>query len=64
MAELRYHITGLLEEERERRACIEHASLHRIDELEAQVHWYRLKKYKEEPWMQSNISMEHRIAVW
>ncbi|XP_030494336.2 synaptonemal complex protein 1 isoform X3 [Cannabis sativa] len=64
MAELRYHITGLLEEERERRACIEQASLHRIAELEAQVHWYRLKKYKEEPWMQSSILMEHRIGVW
>ncbi|XP_062116604.1 uncharacterized protein LOC133830609 isoform X2 [Humulus lupulus] len=37
MAELRYHITGLLEEERERRACIEQASLHRIAELEAQL---------------------------
>ncbi|GLT72448.1 hypothetical protein SLA2020_443820 [Shorea laevis] len=37
MAELRYQITGLLEEECKRRACIEHASLLRIAELEAQV---------------------------
>lgn len=37
MAELRYQITGLLEEERKRRACIEQASLQRIAQLEAQV---------------------------
>ncbi|KAK7265842.1 hypothetical protein RJT34_33466 [Clitoria ternatea] len=37
MAELRYQFTGLLEEERKRRACIEHASLQRIAELEAQL---------------------------
>jgi hypothetical protein len=37
MAELRYQLTGLLEEECKRRACIEHVSLQRISELEAQV---------------------------
>ncbi|KAG7020008.1 hypothetical protein SDJN02_18976 [Cucurbita argyrosperma subsp. argyrosperma] len=37
MAELRYQITGLLEEECKRRACIEQASLQRISQLEAQV---------------------------
>ncbi|EXC11033.1 hypothetical protein L484_015253 [Morus notabilis] len=37
MAELRYQMTGLLEEERNRRACIEQASTQRIAELEAQV---------------------------
>ena len=37
MAELRYHITGMLEEECKRRACIEQASLQRIAELESQV---------------------------
>lgn len=37
MAELRYQITGMLEEECKRRACIEQASLQRIAELEAQV---------------------------
>ncbi|GFZ03526.1 hypothetical protein Acr_16g0001500 [Actinidia rufa] len=37
MAELRYQITGLLEEERKRRACIEQISLQRISELEAQA---------------------------
>lgn len=41
MAELRYQITGLLEEECKRRACIEHASLLRIAELEAQVLVFR-----------------------
>lgn len=37
MAELRYQFTSSLEEECKRRACIEHASLQRIAELEAQV---------------------------
>lgn len=37
MAELRYQLTGLLEEERKRRACIEHVSLQRIAELEARL---------------------------
>lgn len=37
MAELRYQLTSLLEEECKRRACIEHVSLHRIAELEAQL---------------------------
>lgn len=37
MAELRFQITGLLEEECKRRACIEQISLQRIAKLEAQV---------------------------
>ncbi|KAK6261700.1 hypothetical protein QUC31_007516 [Theobroma cacao] len=37
MAELRYRMMGLLEEECKRRACIEQASLQRIAELEAQI---------------------------
>ncbi|CAI8584473.1 unnamed protein product [Vicia faba] len=37
MAELRYQLTGLLEEECKRRACIEHVSLQRIAELESQL---------------------------
>ena len=37
MAELRYQITGLLEEECKRRASIEQAALQRIAELEALV---------------------------
>ncbi|KAI5330176.1 PREDICTED: centrosomal [Prunus dulcis] len=35
LAELRYRMTGLLEEECKRCACIEQASLHRIAELES-----------------------------
>jgi len=42
MAEFRYQITGLLEEECRRRACIEQASLQRIAELEAQVLMFKL----------------------
>ncbi|XP_058733065.1 uncharacterized protein LOC131604649 [Vicia villosa] len=37
MAELRYQLTGLLEEECKRRACIEHVSLQRIAELESRL---------------------------
>ncbi|KAK9112133.1 hypothetical protein Scep_019652 [Stephania cephalantha] len=37
MAELRYQIMGMLEEECKRRSCIEQASLQRITELEEQV---------------------------
>ncbi|KAJ4910633.1 Uncharacterized protein Rs2_05254 [Raphanus sativus] len=36
MAELKYKMTCLLDEERKRRVCIEQASLQRIAELEAQ----------------------------
>lgn len=43
MAELRYQMTGLLEEECKRRACIEQASLQRISELEAQVLMFNLQ---------------------
>lgn len=42
MAELRYKMTCLLEEECKRRACIEQASLQRIANLEAQVLTYLL----------------------
>ncbi|KAG9160537.1 hypothetical protein Leryth_019481 [Lithospermum erythrorhizon] len=37
MAELRYHMTELLEEEHKRRACVEQVALQRIAELEAQL---------------------------
>ncbi|KAL6855940.1 hypothetical protein ACP4OV_018742 [Aristida adscensionis] len=37
MAELRYQITGMLEEEYKRRSCIEQAAIQHIQELEAQV---------------------------
>ncbi|KAJ0982034.1 hypothetical protein J5N97_010289 [Dioscorea zingiberensis] len=43
MAELRYQITSMLEEECKRRACIEQASLLRIQELESQVRKEREK---------------------
>lgn len=45
MAELRYQMTGLLEEERNRRACIEQASTQRIAELEAQVLIFRFYNF-------------------
>lgn len=37
MAELRYKMTCLVDEERKRRVCVEQASLQRIAELEAQI---------------------------
>ncbi|PSS07961.1 TATA element modulatory factor like [Actinidia chinensis var. chinensis] len=52
MAELRYQITDLLEEERKRRACIEQISLQRISELEAQI-----KKDRRESF--SSVSLIH-----
>lgn len=48
MAELRYQMTGLLEVERKRRACVEQLSLQRIAELEAQVENERMKSFTEE----------------
>jgi hypothetical protein len=37
MAELRYQITGMLEEEYKRRSCIEQAAIQQIQQLEVQV---------------------------
>jgi hypothetical protein len=37
MAELRYQITGMLDEEYKRRSCIEQAAIQHIQELETQV---------------------------
>lgn len=37
MAELRYQITGMLEEEYRRRSCIEQAAIQHIQDLETQV---------------------------
>lgn len=37
MAELRYQITGMLEEEYKRRSCIEQAAIQQIQQLEAQI---------------------------
>ncbi|VFQ76477.1 unnamed protein product [Cuscuta campestris] len=48
MAELRYHMTGLLEEEQKRRACIEQLSLQRISKLEAQLEEERNKSFVNE----------------
>ena len=45
MAEFRFQITSLLEEECKRRACIEQASLQRIAELEAQVLMFTVIKF-------------------
>ncbi|KAM7480076.1 hypothetical protein LguiA_028289 [Lonicera macranthoides] len=47
MAELRYQITGLLEEECKRRACIEQISLQRIAKLEAQIEKERCKSFND-----------------
>ncbi|KAK1296842.1 hypothetical protein QJS10_CPB15g01477 [Acorus calamus] len=45
MAEFRYQVTGMLEEECKRRAHIERASLRRIAELETQVRKEQMKSY-------------------
>ncbi|CAH9140231.1 unnamed protein product [Cuscuta epithymum] len=48
MAELRYHMMGLLEEEQKRRVCIEQLSLLRISKLEAQLDKERKKSDEQE----------------
>ena len=40
MAELRYKMTCLVDEERKRRVCVEQTSLQRIAEVETQVFTY------------------------
>ncbi|TMX02779.1 hypothetical protein EJD97_019866 [Solanum chilense] len=59
MAELRYQMTGLLEEERKRRACVEQLSLQRIAELEAQVEKERMKSFTEEDQSKSITVFRH-----
>ncbi|KAK6773702.1 hypothetical protein RDI58_028940 [Solanum bulbocastanum] len=59
MAELRYQMTGLLEEERNRRACVEQLSLQRIAELEAQVEKERMKSFTEEDQSKSITVFRH-----
>lgn len=59
MAELRYQMTGLLEEERKRRACVEQLSLQRIAELEAQVEKERMKSFTEDDESKSVTVFRH-----
>ncbi|XP_060172578.1 uncharacterized protein LOC132603496 [Lycium barbarum] len=59
MAELRYQMTGLLEEERKRRACVEQLSLQRIAELEVQVEKERTKSFTEEDQSKSVTIFRH-----
>ncbi|KAL8230730.1 hypothetical protein R6Q57_000508 [Mikania cordata] len=47
MAELRYQLTGLLEEEYKKRACIEQRALQRITELESQIEKERMKTFAD-----------------
>ncbi|KAI3726856.1 hypothetical protein L1987_66662 [Smallanthus sonchifolius] len=47
MAELRYQLTGLLEEEYKKRACIEQRALQRITELESQIEKERRKTFAD-----------------
>uniref|UniRef100_M1AYZ3 Uncharacterized protein n=1 Tax=Solanum tuberosum TaxID=4113 RepID=M1AYZ3_SOLTU len=59
MAELRYQMTGLLEEERKRRACVEQLSLQRIAELEAQVEKESMKSFTEDDQSKSITVFRH-----
>ncbi|XP_055819224.1 uncharacterized protein LOC129887958 isoform X1 [Solanum dulcamara] len=59
MAELRYQMTGLLDEERKRRACVEKLSLERIAELEAEVEKERMKSFTEEDQSKSITVSRH-----
>ncbi|KAK6920947.1 hypothetical protein RJ641_014625 [Dillenia turbinata] len=53
MAELRYQMTGMLEEECKRRAWIEQASLQRIAELEEQLTGFKLQNTCSSNFLQS-----------
>ncbi|XP_016449014.1 uncharacterized protein LOC107774060 isoform X4 [Nicotiana tabacum] len=59
MAELRYQMTGLLEEERKRRACVEQLSLQRIAQLEAQIEKESMKSFNEEDQSKSIAIYRH-----
>lgn len=58
MAELRYQITGMLEEEYKRRSCIEQAAIQQIQELEAQVS----KEHKKFSGALRRLQESHELA--
>ncbi|CAI9111908.1 OLC1v1012251C1 [Oldenlandia corymbosa var. corymbosa] len=59
MAELRYQITGMLEDERKRRARVEQISLQRIAELEAELEKERHKSLNDEDHKKSISIVKH-----
>ncbi|KAI5648253.1 hypothetical protein M9H77_34258 [Catharanthus roseus] len=59
MAELRYRMTGLLEEECKRRACVEQISLQRISELEAELEKERCKSFDHQENRKSITTLRH-----
>ncbi|CDP17501.1 unnamed protein product [Coffea canephora] len=63
MAELRYQITGLLEDERKRRACVEQISLRRIAELEAALEKERSKGLDDDEHKKSITVFRHMSAA-
>lgn len=63
MAELRYQVTGLLEDERKRRACVEQISLKRIAELEAELEKERSKGLDDDEHTKSITVFGHMSAA-
>ncbi|GJN11135.1 hypothetical protein PR202_ga29304 [Eleusine coracana subsp. coracana] len=63
MAELRYQITGMLEEEYKRRSCIEQAAIQHIQELEAQVAKEKRKLSGALRRLQESEELAHTQAV-
>ncbi|OEL35840.1 hypothetical protein BAE44_0003136 [Dichanthelium oligosanthes] len=63
MAELRYQITGMLEEEYKRRSCIEQAAIQQIQELETQVSKEKTKLSGALRQVQESHELAHRQAM-
>lgn len=59
MAELRYQLTGLLEAEYQRRACVERKSLQRISELEAELEKERCKSFHHQEQVRSATALRN-----
>lgn len=63
MAELRYQITGMLDEEYKRRSCIEQAAIQHIQELETQVSKEKTKLSGALRRLQESHELAHKQAM-
>ncbi|CAN6184285.1 unnamed protein product [Urochloa humidicola] len=63
MAELRYQITGMLDEEYKRRSCIEQAAIQHIQELETQVSKEKTKLSGALRQLQESHELAHKQAM-
>ncbi|CAN6199689.1 unnamed protein product [Urochloa humidicola] len=63
MAELRYQITGMLDEEYKRRSCIEQAAIQHIQELETQVSKEKTKLSRALRQLQESHELAHKQSM-